>query len=248
MNPEKRIFLTGIELAVEIAVVLVGEIGGLARPERLGRVDDIAVGFDGHWQESAVFLKQEVYAALFEELLVVIVDIEDDVGSALGARTFVHGIGGRAVAFPSHGLSALLIAQRVDDHLFGHHESRVEAESEMADYAVGRVLILRQEFFGARESNLVDIFVDIVGGHSDTVVADGQRSGLGVDLHCHLGVAYLTLEVAERRERAELLGSVHGIADELTQKNFVVAVEEFLYDGEYIFGRNPNRPLLCCHI
>ena len=118
----------------------------------------------------------------------------------------------------------------------------------MADNAVGRVLILRQELFGTREGNLVDIFVDIVGGHSDTVVADGQRSGLGVDLHCYLGVANLTLEVAERSERAELLGSVHGIADKLTQKNFVVAVEEFLYDGEYIFGRNPNRPLLCCHI
>ena len=84
---------------IELEIVLVGEVGGLAGPERLGGVDHVVlVGVDifailplldlaaddGHGQEPAVFLQQGVDARLLQELLVVVVDVEDDVRSAVG--------------------------------------------------------------------------------------------------------------------------------------------------------------------
>ena len=43
---------------------------------------------------------------------------------------------------------------------------------------------------------MVDVSVDILGTHADTVVAYGQRTGLAVYGDAHLEFAQLTLDLA----------------------------------------------------
>ncbi len=114
----------------------------------------------------------------------------------------------------------------------------------MADNACGGVFVFIEELLGAGERYLVDIAVDILGGHAYAGVADSERAGLFVDSHTHIELTDLAFEFAERREGAQLLAGVDGVRDKLTEENLVVAIEKFFDDGENIFGRYPDSTFL----
>ena len=71
-----------------------------------------------------------------------------------------------------HTLSLALERLRENLHLVCHHERRVEAEAEVADDSL--VLVLRHELLGTREGNLVDVAVNLLHGHADASVGDGE--------------------------------------------------------------------------
>jgi len=112
----------------------------------------------------------------------------------------------------------------------------------VSDDGVCIFLIFVKEVVGTRESNLVDVLVDFFGGHTDTSVADSD--GFLVDIHLYGQVAHFALEITLRSVSLQLLGSVNGIRHQFTKKNFVVAIQEFLDDGENIFGSYPNVSFL----
>ena len=137
MDPEQGIVLHRLDGVVELQVVLVLEVGRHARPQGLHVVDDLVlVGIlvlavfpllllaedDGHGQEAAILLQQALDAGGLEKFLLIAVEGEDDVGTALGLVTLFHLKFGRTVAGPADGLGALLPAQGAYFHLLGHHE------------------------------------------------------------------------------------------------------------------------------
>ena len=124
VDPEERLVGHRVELAVERLVVLILQLRGLAHPSGLGVVDDVVlVGVDilavlpllllaegdGDGQVAAVFLEQRGDLVLFEEILVVVVDVEDDVRAAVVLLRLGHFVFRRALAAPPHGRGALLI-------------------------------------------------------------------------------------------------------------------------------------------
>ena len=117
----------------------------------------------------------------------------------------------------------------------------------MTDNGVGTVFIFCQEILGAREGNLIDIFVNILGCHTDAVITDGKRAGLFIDFDIHTCVAHLTLEIAERCKSIQLLGGVDCVRHQLAQKDFVVAVKKFLDDGENVLGGYTDSAVSFCH-
>ena len=66
----------------------------------------------------------------------------------------------------------------------------------MTDDCVSVILVFVKEIGYARECNLIDIFVNLLLGHTDTSVADGQRAFLCVETDANGKVAQLALEVA----------------------------------------------------
>ncbi len=259
MNPEQGVVVAGIQFAVECQIVLVGEFGGFLCPLRLCAVDNkVAVGVlpfavfpfallaadNRHGQEAAIFAQEGVDTFLFEEFGAVAVDMQHNVGAAFGAGAFTEGVFGRAVAFPAHRSGTFAVAQRVDFHLVGNHECRVEAQAEVADDGVRAVFVFIEEVLGTRKGNLVDVFFDIVGVHADAAVAHCQCACGFVEGHSHRGIAYLALEFAERRQGAQFLCGVHGIAHQFAEEDFVVAVEELLYYRKDVLGCNTY--FSCC--
>ena len=154
----------------------------------------------------------------------------------------LHRVLGRAVARPAHRLRALLIGAGDDLHLVGHHESRIESEAEMPDDRV--VLILLEKLLRPRKSDLVDILVDLLGRHADSLVRHGQHALVRIELHANRQIAQLALELARRGERLELLRRVHRVGDQLAQENLLVRIEEFLNDRKDVFGRYANFAVL----
>ena len=190
MNPEQRFVLHRIEGAVERLVIFVFQTAGCFCPQRFHIVDDVVLVSinllavfpfcflaegDGHSHELAVFVQQLLNLVLFQELFAVIVDVEDDVAASVGFLHFLKGEFGTSVAAPFHGFGTFLIGACYNLHLLADHEGRIKAESEVSDDGIGAVLVFVQEVGNAREGNLVDVFVNLFGSHTDTAVADGER-------------------------------------------------------------------------
>ena len=235
--PEERFLRHGIQVAVEFLVILVGQLRGLAHPRRLGVVDDVVlVGVDIlavfpllllaesdlYRKKAAILLQQSANLILVQEVLVLVVDIQDDIGTPVVLGRLLQRVLRRSVAAPFHRHGAFLVRASHDLHLLGDHERRVEAQPEMTDDSGRVVLVLLHELLRSGEGDLVDVFIDFLGGHTDTAVGDGD--GLIVELDPHGQVAQLSLELADRRERLQLLRRVDRVRNQLTQKNLVVAI------------------------
>ena len=239
--------LHGIEFVVELGIVLFGEFGGLAGPCRLRIVDDIlfarfllAAVFplllhakdNLNREEVAVFGEQLLNLAILEILFVLVVDMENDVGTAFGLDGRFHLIDGAAVARPMDSLGPVFIAERENLHALGDHEGGIEAQAEVADNGGGVVLVLLNELLGTGEGNLVDVAVHLFGCHADAVVGDSECLFLLVDEDAYTKVAEFAFGIAHRGEGLELLRGIDGVADEFAQEYLMVAVEELFDDGE----------------
>ena len=123
-------------------------------------------------------------------------------------------------------------------HLVGHHERRVESQTEVSDY--GLILILGQKLLGTREGYLIDITVDLLGRHTDTAIGDSKGLGRRIDTDMYGQIAQLTAELALRGQRLEFLRSIHSVRNQLTKENLMIRIEEFFDDGEYVFRRHSD--------
>ncbi len=123
MDVEQRFLQHRIELAVELHVVLLLQIGGLLVPDGVGIVDYLVlVGIhvlavlpllllaegDGHGHETAVFLQQLLHFGSSGELLGIVIQIQGYLGTPVGTASLSHGKLGIALALPSYGLCTLL--------------------------------------------------------------------------------------------------------------------------------------------
>ena len=110
---ERLVHLERIEFMVELIVVLVGEVGRFARPSGVDIVDDVVlVGFDLlailpvfllaksylDRQELAVFAEEAFNGRVLEVLRELVVDMKNDVGSAVGFYGRFHVVFRRAFA------------------------------------------------------------------------------------------------------------------------------------------------------
>ena len=160
------------------------------------------------------------------------------------ALSIVNLVGRTAVAAPLHSLRTFLPALGDNLHLLRYHEAGVEAQTKMSDDVVGIVLVLLKEVRHTREGNLIDILVNLLLSHADTVVANGDGTLVGIQAHADGQVAQLVFVVALFLEGLQLLRSIDGIRHHLTQENLLVAIEKLFDDGENVLGCNPNVTFL----
>ena len=115
----------------------------------------------------------------------------------------------------------------------------------MADDIADLVLVFLQEFAGGRKGDLIDILVDFLLRHTDTVIDDFQGFGLFVQLDPDLQVTDFVLAVARGGERLHLLGRIHCIRHQLAQENLMVTVQELLDNGKNVFGSHTDLSFVC---
>ena len=258
VNVEQRILGHRIERPVKLHVILLGNVGRLFRPQRIGRVDNVVlVGIhvftvfpllffaesDRHGQEAAIFLQYLPDPRLVGEFLAVFAQVQDYVRTATTfRRSLLHRVFGRSVAGPVHRFGTLLVRTSHDLDLVGNHESGIEPQSEMPYNRL--VFIFFQKFFGARKSDLVDIFVDLFGRHADPQIGNRQYPFVGIERYADRQIAQFPLEFAHRCERFQLLGGVYAVRNQLAQKNFMIGIEKFFNNRKDIFRCNSNFPVL----
>ncbi len=92
----------------------------------------------------------------------------------------------------------------------------------MSNDVVGIVLIFLEEVVDARESNLVDVLVDFLFGHTDTAVRNRNGALVGIQCHMYCQVTQFALELALLSQRLQLLRGINSVRNHLAQENLMV--------------------------
>ena len=211
VNPEERFILHGIEIAIEIAIILISQGRRRLCPERVSVVDHVVLSGvhllsifpllllakgNGDGEEAAVFVEQSLDATLFEEFLVFLVNVQHDVRTAFRLFGWFECEFGSAVATPFHSFRTFAVALGHDVYATRHHKRRIEAQTEVANDGGRIVFVFFEEVSSSRESDLVDIAVNLFCRHTNTLVADGECASFFVNVHRHFHVCGVAIEFA----------------------------------------------------
>ncbi len=104
----------------------------------------------------------------------------------------------------------------------------------MSDYGISVVFILFQELLGTRKRDLVNILINVIGSHADTIVAHGKGTGLLIDLHVDFQPIGRAVELTGHRQCFQFLCGIYRIGNYLTQENLMIAIKKLFDYGEYV--------------
>lgn len=102
------------------------------------------------------------------------------------------------------------------------------------------VLVLLDKLLGTADGDLIDVLMDLIGSHTDTIIRYDQL--VAIDLHLHLEIPDFAGVLTLGDKSLQLLYGIHAIAYDLSEEDLIVAVEEFLNDREHIVARHANLP------
>ena len=71
---------------------------------------------------------------------------------------------------------------------------------KLSRIGIGFPFVFFYKFFGSRKSNLVDVFVHLLGSHSNAIVFDGKRFGFFVNHNFNGKIAQFFFNITHRSE------------------------------------------------
>jgi hypothetical protein len=179
-----------------------------------------------------------------QQIVLVLAQVQGDLGAAVGLVDGLDGVFAGAVAghraFPLHARVGGGEAGPAGAHgdLVGDDEGGIKADPELADQ-VGVLLLvagqLAEELLGARLGDGTQVGHHLVAAHADAVVGDGQSAGSLVEGHAdlQLGVVLEQPAVLERFE-TQLVTGIGGIRDQLAQKDLPVRIQRMNHEVQQL--------------
>ena len=245
--PDRCHGIDGLELLVVLVLglVIVAGVLGLGFLAALGhhhlnRVAHIV----------AVLLNQALETPLGQEAIVglglavgiellVLAQRQDDIGTVLGALTVLDGVALKTVGFPHMG-DILAIGAADDLHMAGDHKSRVEAHAKLADDVDIRTLllgVLGLKLLGAGMGDGAQIALELLGGHANAVIRDGNGAGVFIKGNANSQVALVDLDARILQAlKVELVDGVARVRDKLAQEDFLIGVDGVDHEVEQFFA------------
>ena len=243
MHPEQRVRLHGVEVAIELQVVLVLELPGAAAPGGNPPVEGLSLELHRHRHEVAIGVHQLADAGGFEVFEFLLLQMQHHIRARFLARSLLEAEAGRTVAAPAHGGSTWAGAATDQIHPGRHHEAGIEAQAEVADDGVAFMLVLLQELLGTGEGHLVDVATHLIGRHADAVVTDGEGLGLPVDADPDHPLGTLVAVPGHGRQAAFVDG-IEAVADQLPEEDLMAGVDGLLDDRKDVFRMDLDLSLL----
>ena len=212
VNVEKRLAVVGEHLFIELAVILFGTFRRLTEPKRIRIVDRLfflalllfvlfvavrdLLEEDRHGHERAV-LAEDLFQLISRQVFLTLLgNMHDNRRAALVKKLILGAAVGEYLplavgrACPLDGGRARI---RTCIHINGvaHHERRIEAETEVTDYAVARrivallALVFLDKVERSRQCYLAEVFSELLLVHSDSVIGHGDRLLLTVEYNLY---------------------------------------------------------------
>ena len=203
----------------DLFIALVFTLLGAGDVHDNGEAD--VVGVLTHDAPDFVFLEERVH---------VLAQVEGDIRAAFGAVALFEGVGAGARRGPQHGRRIGSGALGDDGDLVGGHEGGVEADPELADeLGVGGLLVLLKLLEEAARPGVgdgADVGFDLLGGHADTVVADGEGAGLLVGRDLDLpGLVFADQLLVGQRLKLDAIDRIRCVRDQLAQEDLLLRIE-----------------------
>ena len=92
----------------------------------------------------------------------------------------------------------------------------------MTDNGICVILVLVEEVVHTRESNLIDVFVNLFFCHTDTTVTDGKRTLFAIQFYLNGQITQLAFVVTTISQRLQLLRSIHSVRYHFTKKDLMI--------------------------
>ena len=165
-----------------------------------------------------------------EKFLRIVAKMQNHIRSA---RLFFERFDGEfalAVGFPFDAIALIASHSRENGDAVGRHERGVKTDAELADEFWPIRHVRRFEVFderlGAALGDGAEVVDDGLPAHADAVVGDGQGAGgfVGGNADLPIAVSFQKILIRQRFE-AHLVDRVGGVADQLSQEDFLLGVE-----------------------
>ncbi len=239
---QQRVIEVQRQLMVEILVLFVGHFLPGGAPQRGLFVDLLLVraDVDGEADVIRVFVDDVLEVVFLGEFGGILLEFDLDLRAALGHLGGADLVVVLARGVPGHGLGARLVGARGDPHPFGDHEHGVEAHAELPD-DLGEIHFLVpggfDEFARTRLGDGTQVFHDLVAGHADARVLDGQGAGffVGVDADSQFRVGIEHVAVGQHLE-ADAVKGVRSVREQFAQEDLAVLVERVDQNVEQLPG------------
>ena len=197
------------------------------------RVSDFLIGslfnheVDWETDELRVLFDKILDLSLFKELLLIFLKFKDDLGSSGNGLTviWVDGESSSSVGFPF--VLDVIVMFGDNSDLLGNEISGVETDTELTDHAnIGTSGDSLHETSGSRFGNGTKVVNEITFGHTNTTILNGKSvvSFIWDDLDSKI---WLSLELLWLSDGvvSDLVKSIRGVGNKLSQENFFVGVE-----------------------
>ena len=198
---------------------------------------------DGNGHEGAVFSHSGVKRCLIQKFLAVCADKEGDGCAAFGSFTGLHFIINAAVAAPFCRLCTLLIGKGINLDCIGYHKSRIEPQTEMSDnltaFVLGFSFKFGKEIGCTGECNLVDVFLDFICRHADTVINNLQCFLVLIQNNMNF-VCFLceNIRFPHHGKLLQLCHRITRIGYQFTNEDVLICIEPFFDNWHKIFTVN----------
>ena len=244
VRPGQRVVEIVRDGLVELAVLLVGDVGLAARPQRAGLVHRLPLVLlhllvllgvplllgheDGQRDVVGIAAQDLAQLPAVEQFVFVGAQVQRDVGAARGLVGGGDGEFALAVGLPADRVGR---AGAAADHrdLVGHDERGIEAHAELADELGVFLLVareLREELARARAGDGAQVGDGLVPRQADAVVGNGDGARRLVVGHAdgQIAVAGQQLGMVDGLE-AQLVAGIGCVGNQLAQEDFLVAVK-----------------------
>merc|ERR1719284_1772360 len=224
--------ITLLLLFVLLLVITLLLVGGLFNHELDWEANEFGVLFD-----------QVLQLSLLEELLLVLLQFQNDLGSSghVTGGVWVDGESSTGVGLPDVLLVSVVLGDNSD--LLGNEISGVETNTELTDHAdVGTGRDGLHETSGSGLGDGSEVVHEVALGHTNTSVVDGQGVvGLvwdDLDSEVWLGLELLWLS---DRVVSDLVKSIGSVRDQLSEENLLVGVESVDDKGHQLLDIGVER-------
>ena len=244
MYPEQRLVEVHKGIGIELFIVLVGAVLGILCIQRVRFVERFIFAvalvrkIDVVRHKRAVLPDERSYNAFVEEFLLFVRYVHNYLCAAVRLVALLYRVCGVAVRFPVHG-GLVLIRLGENFNVFRYHISRIEAQSEVAYYAVAaRLFIFGKEVGGTGKCYLSYVVFYLVGGHTYAVIFNGER--FCVFIYRNLYAKFLAgVGNFAHIDKFFILGyGVGAVGDYLSQKDVFIGIEPLFDYGHHIFAGN----------
>mmetsp|Transcript_42069 Transcript_42069/g.106161 ORF Transcript_42069/g.106161 Transcript_42069/m.106161 type:complete len:589 (-) Transcript_42069:265-2031(-) len=218
---------------IELLVLFLAHLLGGQRPQRLHRVDRLAVQPDVKVDKVRELVHHLLNGVSLRELESVLAQVDHNPCAASHTIHLRDLVATGAVRHPSVATALRITARtRVHLHLVAHHECRVETDTELPDHLCTRLALalhLLQKLTGARVRDHTQVVLQLLFGHTHTGVGDLQDTTLlvGRDLHLQRSITcrhgHFLIGVCQLV--TQLLQCIRCVRNQLTNKDLSFRVE-----------------------
>jgi hypothetical protein len=220
--------LLNLRLVVLLLLSIILLLGGL-----IVGVSDLLVGgllaheLDGEANELGVLLDEILDAALLNELGLVLLKVENDLGTT-GKRIRVVGLDGESATGVGLPLVLGLVVLLGDDgDSLSDKIGGVETDTELTNHAdIGTSGDGLHETSGSGLGDGTKVVAEVRLGHTDTGIVDGEGvvDLVGDDLDAKVGLSLLLLGLRDGAV-ADLVERIGSVGDELSKEDLLVGIE-----------------------